>query len=169
VANALKVALCPEDSPDCDHCAHGGQEGAEARDAPCAAIGGVTDQLLFSKTLREGERSAVFGSRSSILERYGGHRICFCYVHVGTEIARLEFPVWVADDRKRLDLLHACAYDQAQKGGGYPVTLAEAHQQAVVRAQDREAFYAMLKDAWVSHELGARVSRKQLGKRSMSV
>jgi len=169
VVNALRIGLCPEDSPDCDRCSHfEHSEGGEA-EPPCAAVEGVTDALLFSNILQNGERSALFGSRSSILERYGGHRICFCYLNVGAEIARLEFPLWVAEDPEKMDLLHAGAYDQAQKGGGYPVALAEAHEKAVVRGGDRELFYSLVRDALVSHDIRIQMSRKSLKKRSIGV
>ena len=35
-------------------------------------------------------------------------------------------------------------FDQTVKGGGYPVALTEAHEQAVVREADRLYFYQML-------------------------
>ena len=169
VTNALKIGLCPEHAPDCDHCAHREEPRTSATEPPCAAIEGVSDQLLFSKTLKDGERSAVFGSRSKILDGYGAHRICFCYLNVGAEICRLEFPLWVADDRAKMELLHATVYDQVQKGSGYPVTLAEAHEKVVVRAGDRDVFYKMLRDAFVSHDVRADISRKSFRKRSISV
>ncbi len=51
------------------------------------------------------------------------HRIVFFYLHVGTEIVRVEVPQWVAASSMLLDQVHAVAYDQAQKGMGYPIAL----------------------------------------------
>ena len=169
VANALKIGLCPEHTPNCDHCPYREEVERLGTELPCTAIEGVTDQLLFSQLLKEGERSAIFGSRSYILESYGAHRICFCYLNVGAEVGRVEFPLWVAEDSQKMDLLHACVYDQAQKGNGYPVTLAEAHEKAVVRGQDRDIFYSMLRNTFVLHDIRAQISRKSIKKRSISV
>ena len=49
-----------------------------------------------------------------------------------------------------LDLVHAVAYDQAQKGDGYPVALAEAHQHVVVRNTERDLFYDMVTTAYAA-------------------
>lgn len=68
----------------------------------------------------------------------------FCYVHVGAEIARLEFPAWVGEDATLLGSALSLVLGQVHKGYGYPVALAEAHNQAVVRGGDRARFFAML-------------------------
>jgi hypothetical protein len=67
------------------------------------------------------------------------HRIVFFYLHVGTEIVRVEIPQWVAASSMLLDLVHAVAYDQAQKGMAIH-RAAEAHQHAVVRGAERDLF-----------------------------
>jgi hypothetical protein len=74
---------------------------------------------------------------------YGEHQIYFCYVHVGTEIARVEVPAWVAENPEKLDSALSLMLAQVQKGYGYPVALAEAHNQAVVRGGDRARFFAL--------------------------
>jgi len=43
---------------------------------------------LDSRQLQPGQRSAV--ASSALLDLYGDHAIYFCYVHVGTEIARID-------------------------------------------------------------------------------
>ena len=107
---------------------------------------GLNDRDLFDdQQLREGERTALFKSLSKInAEHYGDHAIYFFYLHVGRELVRVELPEWVASDPARRDLVHAIAYDQAQRGGGYPVSLARAHEQAVVREADRRVFRHMI-------------------------
>jgi hypothetical protein len=119
--------------------------------------------------LRPGERTAVFDSQSRILESYGQHRIGFFYLNVGTEIARIEVPYWVASNRSLLDLVHAVAYDQVQKGNGYPVALAEAHQHVVVRGAERDLFYEMVNETLVRRGIRASLSPKNLRKRRMTV
>ena len=34
---------------------------------------------------------------------YGDHAVYFCYVHVGAEVVRVEFPAWVGKDNELLD------------------------------------------------------------------
>jgi hypothetical protein len=180
LVNALKLGLCPLEAADCDCCPWKAenqlglsqaerealQEGRwRGRGLPCSPLEGLSDAVLMRQVLDKGERTPVCRSASRILEEYGEHGIYFFYVNVGAEIARIEIPQWVAQDRELLDLVHACACDQAEKGGGYPVALAEAHERAVVRNADREAFYRFLSDSLVKGEVRARVSNKSLKKR----
>ncbi len=136
---------------------------------PCSPIEGVTDDLLFARLLKPGERSGVFRSQSRILNDYGPHRICFFYLHTGAEIARVEVPQWVADDPDLLDLTHACVVDQAEKGKGYPIVLSEAHEKAVVRGADRDLFYKFLRDTFVQNDIRAEISLKSLKKLAATV
>lgn len=172
LVNALKLGLCPLAAADCDRCpwkpdslpaAERGLWSGEG--LPCGGIEGVSDAVLLRQVLKRGERSPVFRSSSRILDEYGPHRVCFFYLHVGPEIARLEIPAWVAEDRELLDLVHACAFDQAEKGQGYPVSLAEAHERAVVRNADREAFYRFLEQTFIKNDIRAGISTKSLKKR----
>ncbi|MFH1570729.1 MAG: DNA double-strand break repair nuclease NurA [Gemmatimonadota bacterium] len=165
LTNLLRLGLCPLEAADCDHCPW--REAGEG--PPCGAIDGIGDAVLFRQVLRPGERSAVFGSTSRVLDDYGPHRVRFFYLHVGDEVARVEVPAWVAEDAALLDLVHACVRDQAAKGQGYPVCLAEAHERAVVRGADRELFYRYLEDTFVSSDVRARVSTKGLRKRYAGV
>ena len=170
LTNALRLGLCPLEAPDCDRCPW--REGAiEPGDAelPCGAIGGIDDGILLRQSLTVGQRTPAFASRSKILEAYGDHHVWFFYVHVGREIARVEVPQWVAEDDQLLDLVHACACDQAEKGNGYPVALSEAHEQAIVRGRDRERFYALVEESLVRGDLGAGLSTKSASKRTAVV
>jgi hypothetical protein len=174
--NALRVGLCPEEPTNCDRCPW----KAEARESlleigqgpaplPCSPIEGVTDDLVFARLLKPGERSGIFRSQSKILNDYGPHRICFFYLHTGSEIARVEVPQWVADDPELLDLTHACAVDQAEKGKGYPIVLSEAHEKAIVRGADRDLFYKFLRDTFVQNDIRAEISLKSLKKLAATV
>jgi NurA domain-containing protein len=164
VLNTLRVGLCPETVPHCDRCPY-----TDLPRLPCGEIEGLSDRQLFESLLQPGERTAVFESRSRILEDYGVHRIVFFYLHVGTEIVRVEVPQWVAASPILLDLVHAVAYDQAQKGMGYPIALAEAHQHAVVRGAERDLFYEMVTAVLLRRGMRAAISPKNLGKRRMTV
>ncbi len=176
VVNALRVQVCPETTPDCDRCPYAPGAAWPKADPtwtgpglPCEVIAGVVDRRLFAGVLREGERSPVFGSRSSVLGRYGDHAVDFCYLHVGPEVARLELPRWVARDPALLDLVHAVCLDQARKGNGYPVALAEAHQRAVVRGAERALFYQLVEEALVKRGVTRWRSPKVLHKVGLTV
>jgi len=164
VLNTLRVGLCPESAPHCDRCPY-----TQLSRLPCAEIEGLNDRRLFESLLQPGERTAVCDSQSRILGDYGVHRIAFFYLHVGTEIVRIEVPQWVAASPTLLDLVHAVAYDQAQKGMGYPVALAEAHQHAVVRGAERDLFYEMVTTVLLRRGVRAAISPKNLRKRRMTV
>ena len=108
------------------------------------SIRGLQDRHLFEARLAEGERSAVFLSRSEVLAQYGAHRIVAVYVRGCGEVGRVEMPEWVAEVPGWLDLIHAVVLDQCEKGGGYPIILQEAHERAVVRAREKDVFYRIL-------------------------
>ncbi|MBU1748066.1 MAG: DNA double-strand break repair nuclease NurA [Chloroflexi bacterium] len=156
VAGLLRVALCQEPERQCRACLRRGQ------DAPCDEIARVTDRDIFS-TLEPGERTGLFMSRSEILKEYPAP-IRFFYLKVGREVARVEVPAWVAQDRDLLDLVHAVVYDQAQKGTGYPYALSRAHEQAVVGYADRERFAELVKAALLRQGLEVRISEKSRSK-----
>jgi hypothetical protein len=165
VINVLRVGLCPENPANCDRCPYKGKEP----ELPCEPIEGVTDADLFEGLLQPGERSPVYQSQSAILEKYAGHAIYFFYLHVGAEIARIEIPRWIAYNQALLDLVHTAAYDQAQKGQGYPVSLAEAHEKAIIRGNEREQFFRLLEQLYVRQGLKVSLSRKFLKKRNVSI
>lgn len=183
VINALRIGICPAVKVDCDRCLWKGEGGGRGRkeksrrgqqldfyrhDAqvlPCAVIEGVTDALLFAQVLAPGERSAIFSSASQVLVDYGPHAVHFFYVHVGSEIGRVEVPAWVAADPDLLRRVHAVLVDQAAKGGGYPLALIEAHEKAVVRSAEREAFFRLVEDLLVRKGLAASLSSKSWSKR----
>lgn len=105
----------------------------------------VTDLHIAHFYLEPGYRSGVFKSKAPITYMYPGLlKPYFCYLHVGSEIVRLEFPEWIAQKEELVDQICRLAYDQAAKGRGYPVCLFEAHEQAVIKGHDRDFFYAVL-------------------------
>jgi hypothetical protein len=161
VVNVLRVAVCPNDVPDCDDQCPPGKE----RD--CDGMAGVRDRDLFMDLLGNGERSALFISPSKVVkEHYGEHRIYFFYLKGCDEIARVEIPEWVAESEPLLDLTHALVYDQCQRGGGYPVALSESHEQAVVTGADREYFWELVESSMIEGHLPYPVSAKSFSKRT---
>lgn len=159
--NFLRLEACPHNIPDCvTYCPN------PLEKAPCQVLDPLRDTALWTVQLQPGQRSPLWRSSSRILDLYGAHTIYFCYVHVGTEIARIELPAWVAENKVLLDQALGLMLAQVQKGYGYPVALAEAHNQAVVRGGDRARFFALLEQQMIKaglHNVGT--SYKEARKR----
>ncbi len=145
VTNSLRVLACPRvGGADCCDCPRR-DDGAR----PCDDVAGGTDADLFARFLQSGERSALFSRTSLASElahadgRYAaaGHGLRFFYLRLPDgEVVRVETTEWVAATPGALDLLHAALLDQCERGGGYPLVLQEAHEQAVIDAGARRAF-----------------------------
>jgi len=141
VINALRVSLCPYDVSHCrQHCGALNEE-----DFPCSTIWPLTDRQLMAETLSMHHRSPVFLSGSSVSQSLPRQSwICFLYANVGYEICRIEFPRYVFSDSSLMDLALGAVVSQTQKGMGYPVCLAEAHHQAVIKGADRDRFFSLM-------------------------
>jgi hypothetical protein len=161
VVNALRLAICPYDPADCDKCK---ETPSSQRD--CDAVAGIRDRDLFAPMLADGERSVLFGSQSKVLMRYGPHQVHFFYLRVDDEIARVEIPEWVARDKERLELTHSLILDQCRRGHGYPLALAEAHEQAVITGADRDNFRRLVELTLVEEHLPQTTSAKSRNKRT---
>jgi hypothetical protein len=159
VVNTLRLALCPQEIMDGDRC-------SECRTRECDFVAGVRDRELFFELLKEGERSALFISPSKIQKRYNKHLVYFFYVKLEEEIARIEIPQWVAQDEKRLDLVHTLVLDQCRRGQGYPVALSEAHEKAVITSTDRENFWQMVESSLMGDHLSTLGSAKSQSKKT---
>ncbi len=163
VVNALRVAICPHEVPDCDRYCDKIPWGK--RD--CDSVAGTTDRELFFDLLNEGERSALFISQSSIVKkRYGPHRVYFFYLKADDEVARIEIPEWVAMDESRLELTHTLILDQCRRGHGYPVALSEAHEQAVITGPDRENFQQLVEMLMAEEHIPITTSAKSRSKKT---
>jgi hypothetical protein len=137
VTRLLEVAITPE------------EELNELRNLH--PLRGVTDLYLFSALLAPGHRSAVFALQSQSAARYketlGLH---FFYLNVGREgrpdLARVEIPAWVAEDRAKLDALHATLVKQCQILGNraYPYILHRAHEAALVSRDEQGHLVQMI-------------------------
>ncbi|HSB00859.1 MAG TPA: DNA double-strand break repair nuclease NurA, partial [Anaerolineales bacterium] len=116
---------------------------------------GVSDRWLYGEAenplLPPGHRSAVFVLQSGSAKRYKGPlSLHFFYLNVGTLghpwPVRVEIPQWVAEDKKKLDLLHAVLIEQCNMMGSkpYPYLLHRAHETAVVRREEKEQVEQLL-------------------------
>jgi hypothetical protein len=139
--NFLRLQACNYETPNCGlHCS-----GLEQDTTPCQLFEPLRDATFWSYLLEPGQRSPLWQSSARILDLYStDQRIYFCYVNVGTEIARVEVPAWVVEDSSLLEQSLSIMLAQVNKGYGYPVAIAEAHNQAVVRGGDRARFFALL-------------------------
>ena len=163
VVNALRIAICPFDTPNCGNYCRDKAEG----ERPCDDVARVRDRDIFDELLEsDGARSGMFRSSSDEVAAYGEHLPHFFYMGTDTELARVEIPEWSLE---RIDLLHSLLGDQLALGDGYPLALAEAHEEAVVRADDRNLFRQLLEDEAFQRSAPNRISAKSAAKRQRSL
>ena len=124
---------------------------------------------LMQEILKVNERSVVFLSTSNVMDQYQQHQICYFYLNTGSEIGRVEMPIWVAEDDRMLNLLHSCLLNQLSKGQGYPLALQEAHEQAVINVGDRMYLTQLVEELMVKEGLPVDTSEKARSKRTRFV
>lgn len=130
---------------------------------------GVSDLALFEKRLAPGERSAIFEAISKNENSEHRQEVCFFLLNVSNDpeeawLARVEFPKWVADDPKKVDLLHAALYRDTQvlDRTPYPYVLHRAHELAVVVMAEHNEVEEMLLSRLDDARLpGGTMSHKQ--------
>lgn len=110
---------------------------------------GIIDTDILSSSLINSlntfSSTIIFKNRSNITKYYPKHLTPhFIYINLNSEIVRLEFPEWLIQNFNLLKLSIEIIIDQVIKGHGYPVTLAESHEQAVIKNSDREFFYYLI-------------------------
>jgi len=145
-----------------------------AFDTDCSDLYSMVDKLIDTTIVRfflkPFERSIVFQNRSNISQEYPACVVPhFFYLHVGTEIGRVEIPAWIAQDENLVSFIACVVLDQSIKGHGYPVALAEAHEQAVVKGPDRDFFYHMLHKIGMEKKSRPIISQKSLRKRKINI
>ncbi|MDT8305705.1 MAG: DNA double-strand break repair nuclease NurA [Anaerolineae bacterium] len=132
----------------------------------------LTDVQLFRQLLKEpGQRSKVFVDISQQNEQFSDNNldneVCFFYINSGApgrQLARVDIPLWVAEDPGLVDLVHSLVHNQCQIMGGYPYVLTRADELAVVGARDRENLEMMIATAMERYGLYGSVTSKQSGK-----
>lgn len=167
VVGTIRLMLCPDvDVPNqrganCAVCS----DQRAGREPSCMPAQGLVDSDILGAMLAEGQRGPIFVSMSRInLERYGPHLIHFFYLRVQRELCRIEIPAWVACNPVLVDRIHTLVYDQCDRGQGYPVALARAHEQAVIRGADRRAFAQLVEGSLARADATAHSSAKQTSK-----
>ena len=163
VVNALRLHLCTSDAGQCARLC----SNRRSPISPCSMVNHLMDRDLFERLLEPGQRSGIFMTNSTVVSQHYGknHQICFFYLHSGEEIARIEVPLWVAENNDLLSLTHTLVLDQCHRGVGYPVAVSEAHEQAIVTGPDRQRFREMVEASLTMQGLPVYTSEKSRSKR----
>lgn len=126
----------------------------------------MLDVHIISAYVSTYERTIIFTDYTNIANWFPEHlRPCFIYIKTPHEIVRLEAPQWLIQDNVAFDQVCAMIINQIKKGAGYPVVLAEAHQQAVITEHDRMLFYRMIDKIGEPKNLYRNTSKKLNGKK----
>ena len=130
----------------------------------------LVDMHVARYFLKPYHRSTLFRSHSPIVDYYPDIlKPYFFYMHCGTEIVRIEIPQWIATNEELVATLSSIILDQVNKGHGYPVCLAEAHEQAVVKGADREFFYHLIQKLGFDQQQRLTLSQKSIKKRGIGI
>jgi NurA domain len=130
----------------------------------------LVDTHIASFFLAPYERTTVFQNHATISASYPDLiKPYFFYLHNGYEIGRVEIPAWIAQDARKVDHVAQLILDQSIKGYGYPVAIAEAHEQAVIKGPDREFFYQLINQIGIKQKRSVRPSIKSMKKRRMGI
>ncbi|MDR3647180.1 MAG: DNA double-strand break repair nuclease NurA [Candidatus Babeliales bacterium] len=134
------------------------------------AIDNIVDTQVAAFYLNENEHTTLFENHSGIVSEYPEHlKPYFVYFDIGAEIVRIEIPAWIAQDSAQVKLVLSIILDQCIKGYGFPVALAEAHEQAVVKGFEREQFYELLQKLSYGYKQKISTSLKSNKKRRMGI
>ncbi|MEX0940481.1 MAG: DNA double-strand break repair nuclease NurA [Candidatus Babeliales bacterium] len=130
----------------------------------------IVDSMIMQFFLPPFHCSTIFYTNTPIVQAYPEHlKPCFYFIHCGNEIARVEIPFWLTQDQEYFELITSLICDQAQKGQGYPIALAEAHEQAVVKGPDREFFYYLIQKLGIESQKRIFISQKIMKKRRIGI
>jgi len=136
---------------------------------------GLLDAQVFRSLLGPAERSALFVQMSPLNKEFrnkGGetHEIAFFYLNVAVpheppRLARVEVPMWVAQDKSLVAEMQALIYHQCgQLTARYPYALTRAHELAVVKHEESRQLDMMIRVTLTRYGLEAEESQKQVSK-----
>jgi hypothetical protein len=158
----LKLGLCRFARANCKPC-------HEAYDQfPCEAVDSFFDRDLMKEVLPLGHRTIFFKTAKNSLLPYSDSMYpYFAYLHSEHEVGRIELPAWIVKDQSLADSVCSVIMDQIKKGHGYPLILAEAHEQAVVKQADKEYFYYVCMQQAIEQNIPLYYSEKSIKKQQM--
>ncbi|ADL42684.1 NurA domain [Caldicellulosiruptor obsidiansis OB47] len=136
ISNIYKIYMCEKPRINCREC-------PKEKKRECEKIGRIKDVVLFSG-LREGEYSNIFYTLGRAFDEFEKTDIGFVYLNTGYEIARIEFPLYIANDKDWFEKSLGAIYHQCQLGFGYPISLTHAHEFSVISKGDKDAVESML-------------------------
>jgi len=136
ISNIYRIYMCEKTRINCREC-------PKEKKRECEKIGRVKDVVLFSG-LREGEYSNIFYTLGRAFDEFEKTDIGFVYLNTGYEIARIEFPLYIANDKDWFEKSLGAIYHQCQLGFGYPISLTHAHEFSVISKGDKDAVESML-------------------------
>jgi hypothetical protein len=155
LVNLIRVELCNFQLEGCEN---------------LSDVDHIVDSTVVSFFLQPLSRSIVFKSNASINAHYPPHLVpYFFYMDVGAEIARIEIPAWIAQNELHITQLCQIILNQTIKGMGYPIALAESHEQAVIKGPDREFFYHVITKMGIDRKRQLLLSQKSMKKRGMGI
>jgi hypothetical protein len=156
VMRAIRLLACEQETP---------HEQRPEEPCSCRPLWSIDDSDLFGELLEDGARSPVFQAEYRDLvgpNAQIARDVVFAYLGTQYEIARLEFPLWVAN-KGLLGRTIEIILHQGRLGRGYPNALLLAHQYAVLHNADRESYYFLLDRAGMMR----RPTEKAQGKRAV--
>lgn len=129
----------------------------------------ISDGTVARFFLEPHTYSTTFENHAAVSETYPQHlKPYFLYYNTGSEIARIEFPGYMMQP-ERIDHVMNLVANQTVKGNGYPVAIAEAHEQAVVKGMDRDFFYQAIEKVGIKQRRRIIPSQKSAKKRRMTI
>lgn len=171
VINMLRLFKCPFDFVDCKKYCY----NTNSQNLPCNPTPDYTpvfDRRLVEENFKrlnakERTRTILFKSNNKILNYYPEDlKVFFFYMSTQNEVARIEVPSYVTNDSKLFDMLYNVISLQCELGSGYPLTLSEAHLQAVVTQSDRQLFYNLIAEQLIKNSHASiKLSNKEFRKR----
>lgn len=136
---------------------------------------GLQDTALYRRLLYPGERSALFIQMSPLNKEFKNlagetHEIAFFYLNTAAagqapKLARIEVPMWVAEDKRLVSEIQSLIYHQCQQvASRYPYVLTRAHELALVKHDETQQLNVLIEVALARSGIEAEQSEKQLGK-----
>jgi hypothetical protein len=133
---------------------------------------GIVDRYVLERVLPGTQRTALFEptwliNGSAYLGRFG-HTMRCCYMNIDkdelrSQFARLEMPAWCSGP-EQVGVMTAVMGRHARMGGGYPLCLKAAHEEAVITHQDESEIDQIIERNLIAQGLLAMPSAKQQAK-----
>ena len=129
---------------------------------------GISDTNIINHSLEWGDRTPVFRcDRPGVLKQYREHKdqICFTYLKSNNNLpARLEFPLWLFEDKILFEKVINIARAEIIIGSGYVYSIESADAAAVLTNQDRKQFYKIFSEFAYQNKLNFNIAQKSLSK-----